>query len=47
MLSVEKQQLRDQVHKFELRKEEWRRSNRQLEDYFNEQLEKIRQNFDK
>lgn len=45
-LTLEKQDLAETVRKFELRKEDWKRSNKQLEDYFTEQLEKIRSNFD-
>jgi len=45
-LRSEKQELADTVGRYELRKDEWRRSNRQLEEYFTDQLEKIRSNFD-
>ena len=45
MLS-EKQDLTDTIRKYELQKEKMRMSNQQLENYFTEQLEKIRSNFD-
>lgn len=42
----EKQDLTDTIRKYELQKEKMRMSNQQLENYFTEQLEKIRSNFD-
>ena len=41
-LSRERTNLADQLAKYDQKKDEWRRQTKQLEDYFNEQLESIR-----
>ena len=46
-LSRERTSLAEQLAKYDQKKEEWRRQTKQLEDYFNEHLESIRQGFDR
>ena len=45
-LGRERADLTDQLSKYDQKKDEWRRSTKQLEDYFNEQLDGIRKGFD-
>ena len=45
-LSRERADLDNQLSKYDQKKDQWRKSTKQLEDYFNEQLEGIRRGFD-